>query len=130
MSSTLTQSNTTDAVADVATGVPVLAEAASMASTATVPPTSDQNEDEIPIPDVSHLVTEDDTPVDNLIQEKLQRFLVECLYSSLKRGIPFLAAADVGIFYGLNQENSIAPDVLLSLGVSVPEDWSEQRKRS
>jgi len=88
------------------------------------------DEDAIPIPDISHLVTEDDTPVDNLIQEKLQRFLVECLYSSLKLGIPFLAAADLGLFYGLAEEHSLAPDVLLSLGVAVPEDWSEQRKRS
>jgi len=90
----------------------------------------DNNEEKIPIPDVSHLVTEDDTPVDNLIQEKLQRFLVHCLYSSLKLGIPFLAAADLGLFYGINQTESLAPDVLLSLDVSVPEDWSEQRKRS
>ena len=109
---------------------------ATTASAAEAPVKSDVAADPLtsaaagPIPDVSHLVTEDDTPVDNLIQEKLQRFLVESLYSSLKRGIPFLAAADVGIFYGLKQENSIVPDVMLSLGVSVPEDWSEQRKRS
>jgi len=45
-------------------------------------------------------------------------------------GIPFLAAADLGLFYGINQTESLAPDVLLSLDVSVPEDWSEQRKRS
>ena len=85
---------------------------------------------EIPILDVSHLVTEDDAPVDNLIQEKLQRLLVESLYSSLKRQRPFLAAANLGVFYGLKQQQSVAPDVLLSLNVAVPEDWSEKRKRS
>ena len=99
-------------------------------ATAADPADLEKATDTIPIPDVSHLVTEDDTPVDNLIQEKLQRFLVECLYSSLKLGIPFLAAADLGLFYGLAQTDSLAPDVLLSLGVAVPEDWSEQRKRS
>ena len=88
-----------------------------------------EDEDAVPIPDVSDFVTEDDAPVDNLIQEKLQRFLIECLYSSLKLGIPFLAAADVGLFYGV-KEDSLAPDVMLSLDVSVPEDWDEKRKRS
>ena len=85
---------------------------------------------EVPIPDVSHLITEDDAPVDNLIQEKLQRLLVESLYSSLKRERPFLAAADLGLFYGTTQQQSIAPDVLLSFDVTVPADWSEKRKRS
>lgn len=28
---------------------------------------------EVPVPDFSHIVTEDDTPVDNLISEKQQR---------------------------------------------------------
>lgn len=50
--------------------------------------------------DISHIVTEDDTPVDNL-SEKQQRLLTEALYSSWlapngsKR---FLAAANVGLF--------------------------------
>lgn len=34
------------------------------------------------IPDVSNLVTEDDTPVDNWFSEKLQRLLVSSIYSS------------------------------------------------
>ena len=131
MSSTLTQSTPTDAAADTAaTGAAVPAvETARMASTPTSSSSGTANEDEIPIPDVSHLVTEDDKPVDNLIQEKLQRFLVECLYSSLKLNVPFLATCDVGLFYGIHQD-ALAPDVMLSLGVSVPEDWSEKRKRS
>jgi hypothetical protein len=33
-------------------------------------------------PDTSHLITEDDTPVDKLFSEKQQRLLTEPLYSS------------------------------------------------
>ena len=36
------------------------------------------------LPDVSHLVTEDDEPLDNLPSEKQQRLLTETLYSSWK----------------------------------------------
>ena len=117
------------AIADPATMETAVAESVRGESTSAADPALEEDEDEIPIPDVSDFITEDDTPVDNLIQEKLQRFLVQCLYSSLKLGIPFLAAADVGLFYGV-KEDSLAPDVMLSLGVSVPEDWSEKRKRS
>lgn len=84
---------------------------------------------EIPVPDVSHLVTEDDTPVDNLLSEKQQRLLINSLYSSLLRDEPFLAAANVGLYYWVKQP-AIVPDVLLSLGVSVPEDWSQKQNRS
>ena len=34
------------------------------------------------IPDVEHLITEDDTPVDNLLSEKQRRLLTEPLYST------------------------------------------------
>lgn len=84
---------------------------------------------EIPVPDVSHLVTEDDTPVDNLLSEKQQRLLINSLYSSLLSDEPFLAAANVGLYYAVKQP-AIVPDVLLSLGVSVPEDWSQKQNRS
>ena len=84
---------------------------------------------EIPVPDVSHLVTEDDTPVDNLLSEKQQRLLINSLYSSLLREEPFLAAANVGLYYAVKQP-AIVPDVLLSLGVSVPEDWSQKQNRA
>jgi Uma2 family endonuclease len=82
-----------------------------------------------PEPDISQLVTEDETPVDNFLQEKLQRLLVHCLYDAFFPGKPFIAAADVGIFYQINKP-AIAPDVMLSLGVSVPEDLSQKRNRS
>lgn len=82
-----------------------------------------------PSPDITELVTEDDTPVDNLLSEKQQRFLTSCLYSSLSRDIPFLTAANVGLFYGSNQP-PLVPDVLLSFGVSIPDDWSQKQNRS
>lgn len=84
---------------------------------------------EAPAPDINHLVTEDETPVDNLISEKQQRFLTTCLYSSLSRNVPFLATANVGLFYGLKQP-PLVPDVLLSLEVSVAKDWSQKQNRS
>jgi Uma2 family endonuclease len=79
--------------------------------------------------DISHLVTEDDTPVDNFQSEKQQRLLVEPLYSSWSPGIPFIAAANVGLFYALKQD-PIVPDAMLSLGLEMPTDWSQKQNRS
>ncbi|PSF38042.1 hypothetical protein C7H19_06090 [Aphanothece hegewaldii CCALA 016] len=88
-------------------------------------------ESELVIPDISHLVIEDDTPVDSLISEKQQRLLVTSLYSSFAKNIPlpFLAAANVGLFYALKQR-PLVPDVMLSLDVTVPQDWSRKENRS
>ncbi|NJO43241.1 MAG: Uma2 family endonuclease [Cyanobacteria bacterium RU_5_0] len=85
--------------------------------------------DEIVTPDISHIVTEDDTPVDNFQSEKQQRLLVEPLYSSWSPAAPFIAAANVGLFYAL-KEDPIVPDVFLSLGVEMPADWSLKQNRS
>jgi Uma2 family endonuclease len=82
-----------------------------------------------PPPDISHLVTEDDTPVDNLLSEKQQRLLVACLYSTWTPGVPFLAAANVGLFYGLKLP-ALVPDVMVSLDVEVGEDWDRKENRS
>lgn len=79
--------------------------------------------------DISHLVTEDDTPVDNLQSEKQQRLLVEPLYSSWSPGVSFIAAANVGLFYALKQD-PIVPDAMLSLGLEMPTDWSQKQNRS
>lgn len=79
--------------------------------------------------DISHLVIEDDTPVDNFQSEEQQRLLVEPLYSSKSVPQPFLAAANVGLFYRLKGE-PIVPDVFLSLGVQRPEDFSQRQNRS
>jgi Uma2 family endonuclease len=79
--------------------------------------------------DISHLVIEDDTPVDNFQSEGQQRFLVEPLYSSKVLPAPFLAAANVGLFYKLKGD-PIVPDMMLSLGVQRPEDFSQRQNRS
>ena len=83
-------------------------------------------------PDITHLMTEDDTPVDNLPSEKQQRLLTEPLYSSWEgpgAGRPFLAAANVGVFY-LARNPAIVPDMFLSLDVEVAPDWWEKKHRS
>ena len=83
-------------------------------------------------PDVSHIITEDDTPVDNLPSEKQQRLLTEPLYSSWEgpgEGRPFLAAANVGLFAAVHQP-PVVPDVFLSLDVEVAEDWWAKEHRS
>ena len=81
-------------------------------------------------PDIRDLAIEDDTPVDNLITEKQQRLLTEPLYSkSLVFDCPFLAAANVGVFYAVRQP-PIVPDVFLSLDVEVPKNWREKKNRT
>jgi Uma2 family endonuclease len=71
------------------------------------------------------LVTEDDTPVDNLFSAKQRRLLVEPLYSSWQP-LPledstepriFLADSDVGVFISPYQP-PVAPDMFLSLDVA------------
>jgi Uma2 family endonuclease len=66
--------------------------------------------------------------VDNF-QSEQQRLLVEPVYSSKALPTPFLAAANVGLFYKLKGD-PIVPDVLLSLGVQRAEDLSQRRNRS
>lgn len=79
--------------------------------------------------DISHLVTEDETSVDNFQSEKQQRLLVEPLHSSWLSGVPFIASANVGLFYALKQD-PIVPDAMLSLGLEMPTDWSQKQNRS
>ena len=79
-------------------------------------------------PDISHIVTEDDTPVDNMFSEKQQRLLAESL-NAWKPGRPFIAAANVGIFNALHQP-PIVPDMFLSLGVRPADDLWEKKNRS
>src|SRR6266568_3668111 len=83
-------------------------------------------------PEIQNLVTEDDTPVDNMPSEKHQRLLTEALYSSWDgpgAGRPFLAAANVGVF-ALARNPAIVPDVFLSLDVEVAHDWWQKEHRS
>ena len=82
--------------------------------------------------DIESLVTEDDTPVDNLPSEKQQRLLTEPLYTSWAGpggGRPFLAAANVGVFPA-PRNPAIVPDVFLSLDVQVHENWWDKKHRS
>jgi len=79
--------------------------------------------------DISHLVIEDDKPVDNLQSAQQQRFFVQALYDSDALPQPFLAEANVGLFYDI-KEDPIVPDMLLSLGVQRAEDYSQKINRS
>lgn len=81
------------------------------------------------MPDISHIITEDDTPVDNIFSEKQQRLLTRSLNSSWKPGRPFVTASDIGIFYDPDLP-PIVPDVLLSLDVRVGDDLWEKKNRS
>jgi hypothetical protein len=81
--------------------------------------------------DFETLVTEDETPVDNIASEKQQRLLTEPLYSSWAGpgvGRTFLATANVGVFYH-PRKSPIVPDVLVSLDVRVANNWWEKRHR-
>lgn len=83
-------------------------------------------------PNVDHIVTEDDAPVDNLYSEKQRRLLTEPLYSSWDgpgEGRIFLVSADVGLFYAVHQP-PLVPDVFLSLDVKPAADLWAKRHRS
>ncbi len=75
--------------------------------------------------DISHLTIEDDTPMDNFQSEKHQRLLVEPLYSSKALPAPFLAAANVGLFYQIKSD-PIVPDAMLSLRLTLWEGMFEE----
>ncbi len=84
------------------------------------------------LPNVDSLVTEDDTPVDNIFSAKQQRLLVEPLYSSWGGGSArrkFLADSNVGVFYSV-REPPLVPDAFLSLDVEAPQDLWPKRHRS
>jgi hypothetical protein len=95
--------------------------------------------DVVPIsrPDISHLITEDDEPVDSILSEKQQRLLTEPLYSSWSGPLPeedglprfFLALANVG-FFPTPENPALVPDMLLSADVQVDEDLTKKENRS
>lgn len=83
-----------------------------------------------PMPDMSHIVTEDDEPVDNVFSAKQQRLLVEPLYTAWQKERVFLADANVGVFRGLHLP-PLVPDMFLSLDVRVGDaDWWLKQNRS
>ncbi len=84
------------------------------------------------------LVTEDGEPVDNLFSAKQRRLLVEPLYSSWTPQPdedhpdalrPFLAAANVGVFFSVYQQ-PLVPDMFLSLDIEMGKDWNADETRS
>ncbi|MCP4349969.1 MAG: hypothetical protein GY795_31190 [Desulfobacterales bacterium] len=84
--------------------------------------------EEIFEPGLSDIITEDDTPVANFFVEKQQRLLAGSLNSSWKPGRPFIAFANVGIFYDLKQP-PLVPNMFLSMDVKLPEDvWKKENR--
>ena len=83
-------------------------------------------------PIVDHLVTEDDTPVDNFFSEKQMRLLTEPLHTSWNgpgQQRSFVAAANVGLFFAVH-EPPLVPDMLLSTDVHLPADVHPKAHRS
>lgn len=85
--------------------------------------------EEIPEPDISHFVTEDDEPVDNLFSERQQALLADTLCASWDPGRSFLTMVNVGLFYSL-QDSPYVPDFLLSMDVKAPRNVHEKKHRS
>jgi Uma2 family endonuclease len=96
-----------------------------------------QSEEATEYPDVSHIVTEDDEPVDNFLSEKQQRLLVAPLYASWEGPPPdedgrprtFLASANVGLF-PTPTNDPLVPDAFVSLDVTLHEDLWAKRHRT
>lgn len=83
-------------------------------------------------PDVSHLVTEDDTPVDNIFSERQMALLRETLYTSWTgpgEGRTFVAMGNVAL-YATNFLPPLVPDLLLSLDVTLPSEPMLKEHRS
>ncbi len=82
----------------------------------------------IPIPDY---ITEDNEPVDSLFTEKQQRLLTQPLYSYLlNSGRKFIVCSNIGIFKPSWGRYGIAPDVMLSMDVSIPHKGWKKKYRS
>jgi Uma2 family endonuclease len=94
-----------------------------MTETKTLAPIDD-DEFVIPAPDVSHLITEDDEPVDNIFSERQMALLRETLYTSWAgpgKDRTFVAMGNVAI-YTTNFTPPLVPDFLLSLDVKIPDN--------
>lgn len=82
-------------------------------------------------PDISHIITEDEAPLDNIFSERQMGLLTDALYSSWhdagETGT-FVALANVGLFYAIHQDPYV-PNVLVSLGVTLPtEVWQKEHR--
>ncbi len=99
-----------------------------------VPPesrVSNQPEFDVPRPDLGHLVTEDDTPVDNPFQDLQQDLLRAGLseWRAPSAAGKHVALTNVGLFGGIRQ-TAIVPDFLLSLDVELPPDRGIKEDRA
>jgi Uma2 family endonuclease len=86
----------------------------------------------LPEPDISHLVIDDEAPVDNIVSEKQMRLLTEPLYASWDgpgSQRPFVAFADVAIYYDIALP-PIVPDVMLSLDVTFGQPITDKKHLS
>ncbi len=92
-------------------------------------PASSPEEEYVTHVDVSHLVTEDDTPVDNPFSEKQMRLLTEPLYSSWNPGMPFVAMANVGLYFSLKTPPFV-PDTMVAVEVNIPDDLMPKEHRA
>jgi Uma2 family endonuclease len=89
--------------------------------------------DDMLIPDIDTLITEDDEPVDNVFSAKQQRFLIETLYANTAlwnpEAVPFIADANVGVFISPT-EPPLVPDAFLSMNIKMPETFDYKKIRS
>ncbi|MCI0683704.1 MAG: Uma2 family endonuclease [Gemmataceae bacterium] len=80
-------------------------------------------------PNIDHLITEDGAPVDGVYSEKQMRLLTQALYTSWKTERPFVAMANVGLFYAVRKP-AIVPDVMVSIDVELPADIHRKEGQS
>lgn len=83
------------------------------------------------LPNYDSLITEDEKPVDSWYSERQHRLLTDALHVSWRTpgGRPHIAATDVALFFAEKQP-PMAPDVMVSLDVTLPPDSIEKRNRS
>jgi Uma2 family endonuclease len=77
----------------------------------------------------AHLITEDNTPVDNLYSERQMRLLAGTLYTTKWTDRKFLACANVAVFM-VNDNPPIVPDVLVSTDVEPFPDLASKPGKS
>lgn len=83
-------------------------------------------------PNIDHIITEDDEPVDSIGSEKQQRLLAHILFGWAGPGNerPFAVFANVGLYYSVH-EPPLVPDVMVSLDVKLPKDiWQKKANRT
>ena len=111
--------------------------ASSRLATGCVMSTDALNDDFLPAlpvelhPNIDHIVTEDDTPVDNVFSEKQQRLLTDALFASWSGPgpeRPFVAMANVGLFF--HSPSAVGARHASSLDVEVPSEIHLKQNRS